>query len=286
MFDVIVCGSLHLDIIVKTPALPRIDETAVGHGWAQVCGGKGGNQAMQARRAGAGLAMIGRVGADGFGQTLTDNLRNEGVDTSCLSIDPVLGSGMSVAILQDNGDYGAVIVSGSNTCLASADVAAHWHALGGARVLVLQNEIPHAANVAVARAAKASGACVVLNAAPARLLGDDLLDLVDVLVVNRVEAEAMTAQTVDDRTTARSAALLLLSRTPAAIVTLGGGGLVVAERGGALTEIDALPVEVTSSHGAGDCFVGTLAAQLAAGAPLLAACAAANQRAAEFVSRP
>jgi ribokinase len=113
-FDVIVCGSLHLDIVVKAPALPRIDETAVGSEWRKIFGGKGGNQAMQAARAGARTAMIGCVGKDDFGEMLLAHLKSGGVDISHVAVDGVRASGMSVAILQDNGEYGAVIVSGSN----------------------------------------------------------------------------------------------------------------------------------------------------------------------------
>jgi ribokinase len=284
-FGVIVCGSLHLDIVVQAPALPRIDETAVGHGWRQVCGGKGGNQAVQAAKAGAKTAMIGRVGNDDFGQRLTSNLLASCVDISALSIEQSLGTGMSVAILQDDGDYGAVIVSGANTALDPTALQGQWAALGGADVLVLQNEVPHAVNVAASLVARAHGALVVLNAAPARAMGRDLLDLVDVLVVNRVEAEAMAAMVVKDRASARLALPALGQSVRSIIVTLGGDGLVVAPKGEAVVEVAALPVSVTSTHGAGDCFVGTLAAQLASGTALIAACRIANERAALHVSR-
>ena len=285
MFDVIVCGSLHLDIVVKAPALPRVDETAVGHAWQQVCGGKGGNQAVQAARAGASTAMIGRVGQDNFGRTLLDNLVASGVDASSVGADGVLGTGMSVAILQDDGDYGAVIVSGANTAIDPAGLADVWGGLGSARVVVLQNEVPHAVNVSMAALARAAGAAVVLNAAPARDLRDDLLPLVDVLVVNRVEASALGGTPVDDRATARAVLPRLRRDVGAVIITLGGEGLVIADKDGTVTEIAAVPVRVTSTHGAGDCFVGVLAAQLADGIALDAACRFAYARAAAFVSR-
>ncbi len=284
-YDVIVCGSLHLDIVVKAPALPRIDETAVGSTWEQVCGGKGGNQAVQAERAGARTAMIGRVGNDDFGLTLQTKLQSSGVDVSCLSTDQTLGSGMSVAILQDNGDYGAVIVSGSNTTIDPLVLRNQWQALGGAKVLVLQNEVPHAVNVAAAEVAHAQGALVVLNAAPARVLSDDLIDLVDVLVVNRVEAEAMAGMVVGDRVSARIVMPALGSNSRSVVITLGGEGLVVAAKGQSVTELPAIPVQVTSTHGAGDCFVGVLAAELAKGTSLVAACHVANAQAALYVSR-
>lgn len=284
-FDVVVCGSLHLDIVVAAPALPRIDETAVGTGWKKVCGGKGGNQAVQAAAAGARTAMVGCVGKDDFGQTLLQNLSRANVDISNVVVDSTTGSGMSVAILQGNGDYGAVIVSGANTKIEPLDMETRLAQMGIARVLVLQNEIPPAANVAAARAAKAAGAIVLFNAAPARPLSDDLIDNVDVLILNRVEAEAASNTVVQDRKTARISAGALRNDTLSVIVTLGGEGLVVASSSGTVTEIEPVPVKVTSTHGAGDCFVGTLAAQLASGRKLLDACHTANMAAATFVSQ-
>ncbi len=284
-FDVIVCGSLHLDIVVHAPALPRIDETAVGSAWQQLCGGKGGNQAVQAARNDARTAMIGRIGQDDFGDTLRKNLESAGVDVSAVSIDPLVGSGMSVAILQTNGDYGAVIVSGSNLAIDVAALSDNWTALGGAKVLVLQNEVPHHVNVSAARIASDHGATVVLNAAPARAIGSDLLDFVDVLVVNRVEAEAMCNMAVSDRKSAAAAMPALASSNRSVVITLGGEGLVVGAKDGSLVEIAAMPVKVTSTHGAGDCFVGVLAAKLAANVPLIEACHIANACAATYVSR-
>jgi ribokinase len=284
-FDVIVCGSLHLDIMVKAPALPRIDETAVGSSWSKVCGGKGGNQAVQAARAGARTAMLGRVGADDFGQALTENLARAGVDLTAVSTDPDRGSGMSVAILQDDGDYGAVIVSGSNLTMAPDALATQWQKLGGAKVLVLQNEVPHGVNVSAATAAADSGAIVVFNAAPARPMTNDLLDHVHVLIVNRVEAEELSGLAVHDFASARLAIPKLLGPSRSVVITLGGNGLLVAPAGSEIVEIAALPVKVTSTHGAGDCFVGVLAARLAAGDALVDSCREANRRAAAFVSR-
>lgn len=283
-FDVLVCGSLHLDIVVRAPRLPRLDETVVGRSWHQVCGGKGGNQAVQAARHGARTAMIGRVGRDDFGERLLAHLSRAGVDTTCVETDAAIGSGMSVATIDANGDYGAIIVSGSNLAIPPEDIAAQWQRLGGARLLVLQNEAPHAVNVASARAAREAGAKVLLNAAPARSCGADLMDCVDVLVVNRIEAEMLAGRLVADRTAALAALPALGADRRTVIVTLGAGGLVVASPGSLPEAIDAVPVTVVSTHGAGDCFVGALASRLAKGEGMIEACRLANARAADFVA--
>lgn len=277
-FDVVVCGSLHLDIVVRAPRLPGLDETSVGESWGFVCGGKGRNQAVQAAGAGARVAMVGRVGADDFGTRLLESLDAAGVDRGLVTVDGAAGSGMSVAIVNAAGDYGAVIVSGAN-------LATEASAIPACGVLVLQNEIPEAANIAAARAARVRGARVVLNAAPARPMGTDLLDLVDLLVVNRVEAAQLSGIDVHDVAAASRAGGALMDRGRSVVVTLGGDGLVLVAPGSAPATIAAQTVRVVTTHGAGDCFVGALAARLAAGDDLAASCRAANAAAARHVAR-
>ena len=283
-FDVVVCGSLHLDIMVHAPSLPRLDETTVGTRWAMKCGGKGGNQAVMAARAGARVAMIGRVGADDFGERLRAHLIAHEVDASEVGVDASAGSGMSAAIVQNDGEYGAVIVSGANLRIDPADVESQWRALGGARALVLQNEIPELVNIAAATVARASGATVILNAAPARPMSPQMLDLADILVINRVEAEMLSGVAVSDPASAFAALPRLGSDGRDVIVTLGGAGLVVKPRGAEPKAMPSIPVDVISTHGAGDCFVGALARRLASGASLVESTAAANEAAAAYVS--
>jgi ribokinase len=284
-FDVAVCGSLHLDVVVQAPGLPRLDETAVGTRWSFKCGGKGGNQAVMAARLGARVAMMGRVGTDEFGRTLLSNLRDAGVDHGAVSVDEASGSGMSVAIVRPDGNYGAVIVSGANLAIDSSAVAASWEALGGARVLLLQNELPEAANVAMAEAARRAGATIVLNAAPARPLAERFLDSVDILVVNRVEAEFLFGREVRDLEEAAQVLDGAPPGRPGVVITLGGDGLAFQRKGQRARRLEPHRVEVVSSHGAGDCFLGALAARLARGDDLGDACEWANAAAALFVSR-
>ena len=282
-FDVIVCGSLHLDIVVDAPHLPRLDETVPGTHWKKVCGGKGGNQAMMAARAGARTAMISRVGNDDFGITLVSNLKANAVDVACVSTDPTQGTGMSVAIVDSSGEYGAVIVSGSNLALQPEFAAADFRKTGRAAVLVLQNEIPEAVNIAIARTARDLGTKVILNAAPARTMSDAFLQLVDLLVVNRVEAEMLSGMMVSDVASATAALPHLNKSVPQVIITLGGQGLVFKTKQDVARFIPPVKVVVKSTHGAGDCFVGVLANALAKGLDLATACALANQSAAKFV---
>jgi len=283
-YDVIVCGSLHLDIMVKAQHLPRSDETAIGSEWAYKCGGKGRNQAEMAARMGARTAMIGRIGNDDFGTRLIESLDQSRVDRSQISVDPTTGSGMSVAILESSGNYGAVIVSGSNLKLDPSDACQSWEALGGGKLLILQNEVPEPINIALARLARKQGAAVILNAAPARPMASELLDQIDILVVNRVEAAMLAGMPVENLVDASKAAAKLTGETRDVIVTLGGDGLLLLMRNGYETAVLAEKVDVVSTHGAGDSFIGALAAKLASGATLEAATRHASRLAGYFVS--
>ena len=279
--SVSVIGSLHLDIMVAAPRLPQRDETLMGTSWHYKCGGKGGNQAVAAAQFGAATAFGGQVGKDDFGDRLIANLQAAGVNTDCVETNAGLGSGMSVAITEAQGEYGAVVVSGANLAIETADIERRWAKLFRAPVLMLQNEIAETVNIAAARAAKANGARIVLNAAPARDMSDALLSLVDVLVVNRVEAQMLSGSADPE-----AAVTALHGPSRDVILTRGAEGLLARTRTGAGFSIPSHAVKLVSSHGAGDCFCGALAARLAAGDGLQDACRFANAAAALLVALP
>lgn len=285
-FDVVVFGSLHMDIMVEAPDRPRKGETLAGRSWALKPGGKGGNQAVEAARAGARTALVGAVGLDDFGRALVANLDRHRVDASRVAARPEAGTGISVAITDPSGDYGAVIVSGSNLLLdrAEAEDAASLARPNG--WLVLQNEIPEGANAAALRAARARNVRTLLNAAPARAMPAPFGAWLDLLVVNALEAEALAGGSVASLAEAGHAASALLPMAEAVVVTAGPAGVAAARRSGSTIQVPGVTVAVVSTHGAGDCFIGTLAAQLSRGSPLEAALAGANAAAAAHVSRP
>jgi ribokinase len=285
--SVIVFGSLHYDIMVHGPARPRKGETVAGESWHPKCGGKGGNQAVAAAKTDIRTAMIGAVADDAFGRALVENLDRQGVDHRFVKVADGVGSGMSVAIFDSEGDYGAVIVSGSNLTLGQSDVDRAAELFKEASVLVLQNEVPDAANVVAAKAMKTAGGRVILNAAPARELSPALSELVDVIVVNAIEAEQLTDLAVfDSLAGALDAARLLAQTYPAAVVTAGGEGLACATKPGEEFSIEAIKVRLVSTHGAGDEFTGVLAAEIARGTGMEDALRAANHAAAVLVSTP
>ena len=279
---VITVGSLHYDIFVEAPHRPAAGETVAGQRWYPKFGGKGGNQAIAAARAGAPSTIVSAVGHDGFAPLLFKELMAAGVQTDFIStVDEP--TGMSVAIADADGDYGAVIVSGANLQIDPMQLA-RIDLWSGASHLMLQNEVREATNIAAAQAARERGIIVCLNAAPWRTTSEQFLDLVDILVVNALEAEALCGTEVAGLETAGHAAGSLAGRFATVVVTAGGEGVALAAEGRTIT-LPAQKVSLVSTHGAGDCFIGTFAARLAAGDDREVALAAANSAAARHVSR-
>lgn len=280
---VLVVGSLHYDIMVEADHLPRRDETAVGHRWYPKFGGKGGNQAVSCARQGARARFLGAVGNDDFGRFLTAGLTAGGVDARAVRVVEGTGSGMSVALQDSAGDYAATIVSGANALIDPAWTAddALW---AGVNLLILQNEVPEAVNLAAASEARRRGIRTVLNAAPFRPLSRSFAALIDILVVNAVEAEMMGAAEVCCLASACEAAQQLAARFDCVIVTAGSKGLAVWTPDDACLQIAAEKVSVVSSHGAGDAFIGALAATLCQGASIAEASATAAKAAARHVA--
>lgn len=282
---VFVFGSLHYDIVVKGPGRPRKGETVTGTAWFPKCGGKGGNQAVSAAKAGVPAMMIGAVADDNFGATLLANLEARGVDRRFVRIVAGGSTGMSVAIFDSEGDYGAVIVSGTNLALSAEDVVQAKSMFTSDSLLVLQSEVPDAANVIAASAMRSAGGRVLINAAPARELSPELSALIDIVVVNAIEAEMLAdLESVNSLADALAAARVLAQTYPIAIVTAGGEGVAAVDGKAELEiQIPALKVELVSTHGAGDEFIGVLAGSLATGLSLKAALTRANEAAAILV---
>jgi ribokinase len=228
--------------------------------------------------------MVGAVGDDSFGASLLAGLDRARVDRTNVAVLSGVGSGMSVAIFDDEGDYGAVIVSGANLAIAPGQAGAELLSQG--KVLVLQNEIPEAANEAVARQARDLRLTTILNAAPARPFTTGLPALVDILVVNAIEAEMLGGGHVSSLETAAFAAERLGATFPCVVVTAGGEGVGSFDRVGGSLKLPGVKVVVASTHGAGDAFIGTLAARMAVGDAFEVALSIANRAAARLVSTP
>jgi ribokinase len=270
MKNLFVVGSLHLDVIVKSPRIPQKDETIIGKSVEYIFGGKGGNQALAADQNGASTFLAGRVGSDSFAELLTTHLQNSSVDFSALQVGKG-ASGMSVAIVEESGEYSAAVVSGENLHIDEKAIELPTNT----GVLLLQNEINDRVNLEIAKRAKAAGSKIWLNAAPAKRIENNLLSLLDLCIVNRIEAEFYDFDSEEK-----------IKNNLTIIKTLGHQGLEMIEPGGNTQKFSAFNVNIVSSHGAGDMFIGALAARYLEGDPIESALKYAQGAAALHISKP
>lgn len=283
--DVLVVGSLNMDLRIRTPRLPAPGETLTGSGFDTDGGGKGANQAVAAARQGARVAMLGAVGQDAHGAALLAALQADGIDTDAVERIAGTPSGTAAILLMPDGENSIVVIPGANHALTPERVRAQAARLRQARVVVAQLECPLDAVAEALAIAREAGAVTVLNAAPVQPLGDALLGQLDWLVVNEIEAAALAGMPVPGPAEARAVAEQLRRRGPRQVlVTLGAEGLVLAGPEGTLA-LPAPRVQAVDTTGAGDTVVGALAAALAAGRPLREALTRAQAAAALAVTR-
>lgn len=247
---------------------------------ARLCGGKGANQAVALARLGADVAMVGVVGDDAEGRTLRASLASEGVDVSSIVTAAGVPSGLAVVVVDSAGENAIVVVPGANASLDPDRVRAASAAIGSADAVLLQLEIPMPAVAEASRVGRASGARVVLNAAPAMPLSREVLAAVDVLIVNASEA-----CTVSGRGDVASAAAALREMGPSeVVVTLGPEGSLVTVD--APVDVPAFDVQPVDTSGAGDCFAAAFTWARSGGSDAAAAARFASAAAAISVTRP
>ncbi|MHB8293396.1 MAG: PfkB family carbohydrate kinase [Acidimicrobiales bacterium] len=262
--DIVVVGSVNRDYVLAVERRPEPGETIGGARLSMGPGGKGANQAVAAAASGAQVCMVARVGGDAGGAAAIEDLERRGVGIRL--VEPVAGmaTGAAFVLLTPDGANAIIVAPGANAALTAAEVARASGSIARAGVVVCQLEVPVEA-VEAAASASSAGTLFVLNAAPAAEVPPALLERVDVLVVNEVEAAALGAAPAPGRRPrewALDAAASLCSRGPrAAIVTLGPAGAAAWISGEPLF-VPAPEVQVLDTTGAGDVFVGALAASL------------------------
>jgi ribokinase len=283
--SVIVVGSANTDLTVRAPHLPKEGETVLGTELHTTFGGKGANQAVAAKRAGARVYFLTKLGQDSYGQDYARYLRQQGVDISGMRRDPVNPSGVALITVDRRGQNQITVASGANATFAPGDLDRLEELLPQGRVLLVQLEIPLETVETALRRAKAAGLMTILNPAPAQQLPGRLVRLIDILVPNEVEARTLCGHPAGTPRQARNAARLLRRagyRT--VIITLGKQGvLYLGEHSTAY--LPGLAVEAKDATAAGDTFVGYLACALAEGKAFPEAIGLANAAAALAVTR-
>lgn len=285
MGRVFVAGSINMDVVATAERHPRVGETVAGRQVLYFPGGKGANQAVAASRLGAKTTLIGRLGTDAFGAELRTFLTAQGIDPGSIKETPETHTGTAIITVAAS-DNTIVVIPGSNALVSANDVADVPLAKGD--VAVSQFEIPLPTIAAFFQRACAAGATTLLNPAPAQKMSGELLALVDILVLNETELGFLAGVELSESDEAAkiiAVARKLQARQDQTIcVTLGKRGVLAL----AASEEFAVPgrmVKAVDTTGAGDCFVGALASQLADGVPLRAALAFANAAASISVQR-
>ena len=266
--DVLVFGSISMDLTTYVPKLPRLGETLRGNAYITVPGGKGDNQAVAAARMGAKTAFIGRVGKDQFGEEVIRIVGAEKVDVSGLIQDPDQDTGLAVISLDDQADNAIIIISGANMAMDESDILRAEKRMEAVKVVLLQLEIPELVSIAAAKKAKEKGALVIFDPAPATQLPDDAFQYFDIITPNEIETEALVGFYPANRQKAAAAAKVLRERGAGiAIIKMGAQG-VYFEGKDQSGFIPAFKVETIDTVAAGDAFNGGLAAALVEGLPL------------------
>jgi ribokinase len=262
MIDIVVLGSLNMDLVVRAERAPEGGETLPGKEFHTITGGKGANQAAATKKLGGKIGMVGRVGKDDFGERLKTNLHDLGVDTSLVLEDEEAPSGTALIVVDDQGENRILIIAGCNGRVSPMDVtgAADW--IRQAKLLIMQFEIPMETVVFALDLAHQYGVPVLLNPAPAYVVGEDVLGKVTYLVLNESEAHLLTGISVIDLPSAfRAAQVLHAHHVKVVILTLGAQGAVVVDAENRV-HIPAYKVKVVDTTAAGDAFIGGLAVSL------------------------
>ena len=285
MAEICVVGGINMDLVVQVPHIPRPGETVQGGEVARFPGGKGSNQAVAVSRLGAGVAMLGQVGVDAFGDELLATLKTAGVETG--GVRRVQGSATGVALIAvaPDGQNSIVVAPGANMAWDAAAVADVEHLAASSRLLVANLEVSSPVIAGAIRSAKRNGATVILNPAPHRQGDEACFGDVDIFVPNEVEAALFAGvepHSVKDWAEIAWRLRELGPRT--VIVTLAAEGSLMVNDGGAV-RIPSFQVPVVDTTAAGDAFVGGLAVAVLRGLPLREAVRYANACGALAVTR-
>lgn len=275
--NVLVVGSINMDMVVRSPHMPAPGETVLGDGFVTNAGGKGANQAVAAARLGANCKLIGRIGEDSFGTALLENLRKEAIDCNDVLRTANLATGVALIIVDARGENSIVVASGANFRLTPDDVFSRAAAFEWADVVLLQLELPQPTVRAAAELAERHKCLIVLDPAPAPKQFCERLCHVDIITPNVGEAEIITGAKTGEERGDKNIALDLIARgAKAAVLKLGSRGSMVVTADGDIDRVPPFKVDIVDTTGAGDTFSAAIGVAAARGLDLAMAAKFAN----------
>lgn len=256
-----------MDLFVQAERLPAVGETVFGKQFSTYPGGKGSNQAAAAGRLGAPTYLVGRVGYDNFAEILLDSLEAGGVDTRLVRrSENGAATGTALVTVDAAGQNTIVVIGAANLECSPADVDAAFAALPEPGFLLLQHEIPAAANAHAIREGKRRGWQIIVNPAPAYMLDPAVMADIDILIPNEHEIGILSGcpDVGSPEKMAEAAEVLLAQGVKRIIITLGAQGAMLCYAGGRY-HVPAFQVKAVDTTVAGDAYTGALAVALAEG---------------------
>ena len=261
MKNICVIGSLNMDLVVNVDTMPKPGQTIIGSNFKEVPGGKGANQAVAMARLNGNVSMIGKVGEDGFGQTLINSLKNDKVDTTY--IQTAKGATGVVLITVDKNAQNSIVVSpGANFEVKEDDIDNNIEAIKNSDIVVLQLETPLNTIKYALNKAKELNKYTILNPAPAVKLDDEIIKNVDLLTPNETELEIISGVSIETEEDIQKAAQIMIEKgVKELIVTLGSKGSLYINKEKSMFK-KAYKVEAVDTTAAGDSYTGALAVAL------------------------
>ena len=261
MKNICVIGSLNMDLVVNVDTMPKPGQTIIGSNFKEVPGGKGANQAVAMARLNGNVSMIGKVGEDGFGQTLINSLKNDKVDTTYIQTSKG-ATGVALITVDKNAQNSIVVSPGANFEVKEDDIDNNIEAIKNSDIVVLQLETPLNTIKYALNKAKELNKYTILNPAPAVKLDDEIIKNVDLLTPNETELEIISGVSIETEEDIQKAAQIMIEKgVKELIVTLGSKGSLYIKKKKSMFK-KAYKVEAVDTTAAGDSYTGALAVAL------------------------